>query len=434
MKPSARSVLLCAAITLLAIATAFIEALATGFLITSGLLMAVWLFDFIGVWRLSDFRVSRQVNKNLPIYAWTEITLRLQHGHERKIPLLIHDYHPSHFLVEGQPRRLLLAPNTISEIKYRIKPLQRGDAEFAGLDLMLNSPFGLWQRRLHIDLPARVRVYPNFAEIVQYALLAVDNQLAQMGVRRRQRRGEGQDFLQLREYRIGDSIKQIDWKATARCRKLISREYQDERDQQIIFLVDCGRRMRHLENGRAHLDQALNAMLLLSYVAIRQGDAAGFLSFAGQQRWAPPKKGAQVVNDLLLRVYDLPSTTETADYVGVAHKLAGLQKKRALVVILTNTRDEDLSDLNRAARLLARRHLVVVADLREPGLDKINRARIAGLDAALLYHGVQDYLYRRRRGHEGLNHSGAICLDTRAEELPIRLINQYLAIKRSGRL
>ena len=154
MKPSCPQRLLCAAITLLAIATAFIEALATGFLITSGLLMAVWLFDFIGVWRLSDFRVSRQVNKNLPIYAWTEITLRLQHGHERKIPLLIHDYHPSHFLVEGQPRRLLLAPNTISEIKYRIKPLQRGDAEFAGLDLMLNSPFGLWQRRLHIDLPA----------------------------------------------------------------------------------------------------------------------------------------------------------------------------------------------------------------------------------------------------------------------------------------
>lgn len=434
VKPSVHSVLLSVAITLLAIACAFMEALETAFLITSGLAAAVWLLDLVYVRRCSDFRVDRRVNKNLPIYVWAEITLRLQHAHNRTIPLLAHDYHPPHFLVEGQPRRLLLAPNTRAEIKYRIKPQRRGDAEFSGLDLMLTSPFRLWQRRLHIDLPARVRVYPNFAEIAHYSLLAIDNQLGQVGIRRRQRRGEGQNFLHLREYRIGDSIKRIDWKATSRCRKLISREYQDERDQQIIFLIDCGRRMRHRENGRAHLDQALNAMLLLSYVAIRQGDAVGFLSFAGKERWAPPRKGPQVVNDLLLRIYDLPSTTETADYVGVAHKLAGLQKRRALLVILTNTRDEDLSDLNRAARLLSRRHLLVVADLREPELDRINRAQIAGLDAALLYHGVQDYLYRRRRGHEGLNDSGAICMDTCAQELPIRLINRYLAIKRSGRL
>ncbi|MGB1801224.1 MAG: DUF58 domain-containing protein, partial [Gammaproteobacteria bacterium] len=172
----------------------------------------------------------------------------------------------------------------------------------------------------------------------------------------------------------------------------------------------------------------------LSYVAIRQGDAAGFLSFAGTERWVPPRKGAHIVNNLLNQAYDLPSTTETADYLSAANKLVSLQRKRSLIVILTNTRDEDQSDLKHTAQLLSRRHLVVLADLREPALNRAESEKITDLDSALLFHGVQDYLHRRKQQHESLQHAGAICIDTTAEELPVRLINQYLAIKRSGRL
>ncbi|NKB38688.1 MAG: DUF58 domain-containing protein [Gammaproteobacteria bacterium] len=434
MRTSAYSVLSAIVITLFAIATVFLPELVKTFQITVCLFIAICLFDFIGLRQLVDIKVTRQVNKNIPIYSWTEVTLRIQHNYNSTLQLAVHDYHPSHFLVQGQPHTFSLPPKLVSEIRYRVKPLQRGDAQFSGIDLLITSPFRLWKKRLHLQLDDQVHVYPNFSEIVHFALLAIDNHLSQMGVRRRQRRGEGQDFLQLREYRFGDSIKQIDWKATSRYQKLISREYQDERDQQIIFLIDCGRRMRHVENGQAHLDQALNAMLLLSYVAIRQGDAAGFLSFAGTERWVPPRKGAHVVNSLLNQAYDLPSTTETADYIGVANKLVGLQRKRAMVVILTNTRDEDQTDLKKAAKLLSRRHLVVLADLREPELNEASENPVTDLDSALLFHGVMDYLHRRKQEHEILQHAGAICIDTTAEELPVRLINQYLAIKRSGKL
>ena len=434
MKPTATTVLLILVLSLFAVGCAFYPTLEYYWRVISVILIALLVIDLIWLRSLKNFKLSRHVNKNLPIYNWSEVIIRLRHAYANPIQLQLHDHHPMQFLVQGQPHKLTLTANEETEIRYRVKPLQRGDAIFSGLDLLVTSPLKLWQKRHYLECKNQVRVYPNFAEIAHFALLATDNHLSQMGVRRRQRRGAGQDFHQLREYRLGDSVKQIDWKATSRYQKVISREYQDERDQQIIFLIDCGRRMRHMENSQAHLDQALNAMLLLSYVAIRQGDAAGFLSFAGTERWSPPQKGPQIVNHLLNQSYDLPSTTEAADYIGMARKLVGLQRKRALVIILTNTRDEDQHDLQQAAKLLARHHLLVLADLREPGLHEVQTSRVNDLDSALLYHGAQDYLHRRKQGHDALNHAGAICIDTTAEALPVRLVNQYLAIKRSGRL
>lgn len=277
-------------------------------------------------------------------------------------------------------------------------------------------------------------MYPNFAEVAHYTLLARNDNLEQLGIRRNRRRGQGNDFLELREYREGDTFRQIDWKATSKRQKLISREYHDERDQQLIFLVDCGRRMRQVEDGQAHLDQALNAMLLLTYVAARQGDAVGFLAFGGADKWVKPRKGADTVNYVLGQAYDLPSSNDTADYLGVARRLLELQRRRALVVILSNTRNEDLDDLAQAIGLMSRRHLIVLGDLLEPGLERVMYSRVTTLDRALCFQEVLDYLEKRRKSHELLTHAGAVCFDTNARELPARLVNRYLDIKRSGSL
>ena len=102
-----------------------------------------------------------------------------------------------------------------------------------------------------------------------------------VGAHLRRRRGEGTEFQQLREYRLGDSLRQIDWKATQRARKLISRDYQDERNQQVMLLVDTGRRMLARDDGLSHFDHVLNAALLVAYIALRQGDVVGLLAAAG---------------------------------------------------------------------------------------------------------------------------------------------------------
>jgi uncharacterized protein (DUF58 family) len=346
----------------------------------------------------------------------------------------VHDHHPPDFEVRSLPVDLAIPPRRQARVDYQVRPRRRGDHRFAGLDLIVTSPLGFWQRKRFLALEDRVRVFPNFREVGRYALLATEHRLSQMGVRRRRRRGEGSDFHQLREYRAGDSLRQIDWKATSRFRKLISREYQDERDQQVIFMLDCGRRMRHCDAGRGHMDQALNALLLLAHVAASQGDSIGFMAFGGAQRWYPPLKGGNQLPHLLRQLYDLEASLSAADYLVAARELIPLQRRRALIVLLTNTRDEDHDDLLQAVRLLQKKHLVVVADLREAVLDQVLAQDVNDLDDALRFQAVNEYGERRTRNLEALRHQGSYALDLLPEQLPVALVNQYLAVKASGRL
>ena len=283
---------------------------------TAGILLtAILAADALLVRREGDVEISRQLKHTLALGTWHEIGVLIHNPSARDSRCVVHDHYPSGFDVEEMPRSVGLSAGGVTRVRYRVCPQQRGTATFPCIDLLFASPLRLWRRKRRYGQGDTVRVYPNFAEISHYTLLATDHRLSQIGVRRKQRRGEGNDFHQLREYRVGDSLRQIEWKATARHGKLISKEYQDERDQQILFLLDCGRRMRHLDDNRAHLDQALNAMLLLSYVAIQQGDAVGFMSFAGTRRWFPPRKGTATVSKLLNHTYDLQSSTDPADYL-----------------------------------------------------------------------------------------------------------------------
>jgi uncharacterized protein (DUF58 family) len=392
------------------------------------------LFDLYQVFQQSVPQVKRVLHNNIPVGVWSRVELQLQNPTSRGLWLIAHDHHPADFQVRGLPSKLFLPAARKRIMSYRVRPARRGDALFAGIDLVCISPLGLWRLKRFVSLVDRVRVFPNFRELGRYALLATDNQLSQMGIRRRQRRGEGSDFHQLREYRVGDSLRQIDWKASARYRRLISKEYQDERDQQLVFLLDCGRHMRHRDAGGAHLDHALNAMLLLSYVAHRQGDAVGFLAFGGEQRWQPPQKGGDLIRRLLERTYDLTSSLEAADYLQAAQQLMTWQRRRALLILLTNSHTEDHTELNRAIRLLSRRHLVVLAQLREMSLDRVLKEPVRDLSSALRYQAVTDYLAVRNQGFDALKHQGALVLDILPEQLPVALVNRYLEIKSSGRL
>jgi uncharacterized protein (DUF58 family) len=174
--------------------------------------------------------------------------------------------------VEGLPRTIELLPGTAAEFSYRVRAVRRGEARFAPAEILRRSVLGLWLRRERSGEASSVRIYPNFAAVAGFTLHAMEGRLQLMGIRRKRRRGEGFDFRQLRDFQLGDTLRQVDWKATSRRQRPISREYQEERDQQILFLVDCGRRMRAMDGELAHFDHCLNAVLLVAYLALRQGD------------------------------------------------------------------------------------------------------------------------------------------------------------------
>ncbi|AUB84348.1 DUF58 domain-containing protein [Candidatus Thiodictyon syntrophicum] len=398
------------------------------------LIAALALGDLLALHRLPDPRITRRMGRALPLGAWSQVTLEVANGSDQRLRLSVHDLHPGEFAVRGLPADLDLPARHQGRVDYRLRPPSRGDFPLTGCAVATRSPLGLWRRTRVLPPAQPLRVFPNFAEISRYTLLAASDQLAQLGVRRLRRLGRGAEFHQLREYREGDSLRRIDWKATSRMHKLIAREYQDERDQRLVFLLDCGRRMRHRDQGRGHLDEALNALLLLAYVAVRQGDAVGLMTYGGPQRWFAPRKEPGTVNRLLQGLYDLQPSLEAADPLVAARALLAAMPRRALVVVLTNSRDEDQEGLAQAAQLLRRRHLVVIADLREAALDRALEAPIATLDDALRFHAVHGWLAERQHQQERLRHLGIQVLDLLPAQLPIALVNRYFEIKRAGTL
>ncbi len=399
------------------------------------LLLLVGVVDALAAMQTWPLVAQRRVPGSLPLGVWHTLALRVANRGARAVELAVFDRYPDGFEARGLPQTVTIAPGSWSELRYDIRPVRRGEFAFGAIEARVTSTFGLWQRTLWLGESAATRVYPNFAALTKYALLAIDNRLSQIGILQRRRRGEGLDFHQLREYREGDTLRQIDWKATARTTRLISREYQDERDQQIVLLIDCGRRLAAQDGELSHFDHVLNAALLLAYVSLRQGDAVGFMTMSNERtRYLSPRKSAATVNLMLNRVYDLQPTLLTPDYYAAAVDLMLRLKKRALVVILSNLRDEDDDTLLPALRLLGERHLVLFASLRENILSRALTARVTSFDRALTHAAAADYLRVRELAFRRLERSGAMCLDVEPERLPVALVNRYLDIKSRGRL
>ncbi|HSS27542.1 MAG TPA: DUF58 domain-containing protein, partial [Usitatibacter sp.] len=297
------------------------------------------------------------------------------------------------------------------------------------------SPFGLWQWPLRVGPAQVLRCYPDFAELADYALFATENRLSRIGVLQRRRRGEGLEFHQLRDFREGDAPRQIDWKATSRRGSLIAREYQDERDQHIVFLIDCGRRMMARDGeSMSHFDQVLNAVLLLAYVALRQGDSAGLMTFAGDEpRFVPPRKSRATLNVFLNTLYDAQPTLRPPDYYAAAVDLARRLRRRSLVIVISNLRDEDEETLFPALALLEKKHLVMFANLREAVIDELREGKVENLEDALRVAAGAAYERDRDATLRGVRASGAILIDTPPDNLAKALVNRYLDLKRSGR-
>ncbi|MCB1639156.1 MAG: DUF58 domain-containing protein, partial [Thiothrix sp.] len=319
----------------LALLASFVPALLPLWLGVLGLSVLTGVLDAFRSFRLT-LPLTRHMPQSLPLGVTRQVQLRLDNDTQQARTVWVHDHAPAQLQTEGLPLKLSIPPGSWAMPVYGIRALERGRLQFHTCQLRLLSHWGLWWIDRKVPLETELRVYPNFSAVAQYALMATDNHLSHLGIMKRRRRGEGQDFHQLREYRAGDSLRQIDWKASSRMGKTIAREYQDERDQEIILLLDCGHRMLARDGELSHFDHTLNAMLLLSHIALRQGDAVGLLAFAGEQRWLQPRKGQYHLNQMLNAVYELQARPQAPDFSQAATELLVRQKKRALVIVLSN--------------------------------------------------------------------------------------------------
>ena len=432
--PSTRLLWILVVLLGLGIAVSIFQDLYLEWTLAAGALAAIAALDLATALRLPAPGLARRVAASLAVGVPSEVQLRIVNASGLRLACEVHDHHPASFECEGLPRRLSLGPRQWAEVAYQARPVARGEAKFERAELRVFSPLKFWQVTRRVGEETPVRIYPNFRALARYSLLATDNRLSQIGVLQVRRRGEGMEFHQLREYRQGDAQRAIDWKATSRTQRLIAREYEEEKDQRVLLVIDCGRRMASKDDELSHFDHALNAALLLAHVALRQGDAVGMMTMAGVNRYCEPRKSVAAVNAILNRVYDIEPTLAVPDYHLAARDVMSQVRRRSLVIVLTNLRDEDDDTLLPALKLLRTRHLVVLASLREAIISRALWTRVDSFDRAVTHAAAADYLAARERAFRRIGAAGAVCLDVEPERLAISLVNRYLELKREGRL
>ena len=431
---SRRGLIALTAWTLVGLAGALWPA-AIGIWVATGVLLGVaFLADAVWALRRPAPVVEREMPPAISSGVSSSCLVEVVNPGSCSMEAMLFDHHPPDFDAEGMPHGLRLASGEKARTTYRLLPRSRGTFEFGPVELRVSSPLRLWERVHRIPVDTSVRVYPNFEAIRRYQILATDHRTSDLGIKRRQRRGEGLEFHQLREYRVGDALRQIDWKATSRLGKAISREYEDERDQQVMVMLDCGRRMRAQDGDASHLDAALDAALLISHVALRQGDAVGLGTFGGTERWLAPRKGLTQVNAMLEAVFDLQPRASASDHLKAATDLAARVRKRSLVLWVSNLRDDDDDELAEALQVLGKTHLVILASLRESVLDRRLDEPIVDLEGAVRVAAIHRYLEERRQSLRRFRAKGVRVIDCAPEQLPAALVNGYLSVKAAGLL
>ncbi|MCE9548384.1 MAG: DUF58 domain-containing protein [Planctomycetia bacterium] len=331
---------------------------------------------------------------------------------------------PEDFIVE-------LPPQSRSTLRYEMRPTRRGAFTMQCIHLQVRSRGGFWRRFFSYPAVSTIHVYPDLKQLSEYAVLARTNRLSQIGVRRTRKVGQDHEFERLRDFTPDDNYKHIDWRTTARRRKLTVRDYQASQSQRIVFLIDCGRMMTNEAGGLSLLDHAMNAALMLTYVALRQGDSVGLLNFSDSVHdFVPPKGGMSQMNRLLHASFDRFPRLVESRYDQAFRYLATHCRKRALVVLITNVIDEvNARQIEQQLGALTGKHLPLGVLLRDHRL--YDAVEDSPRPASTIYRAAAaaDILLWRSQVLRDLKTRGALTIDVFPEDLTAPLVNQYLNIK-----
>lgn len=392
--------------------------------------------DIVLTPRPDQVEVERINDTKLSLGAQNLITLLLANRSPRALDFTLRDEYPYQFPCEALFHHGRLPAYDVLEVRYHVRPLQRGDYQFGAVNLRYRSQLRTFLRQARYPADAAVKVYPNVLEVRKYDLLARKGLLFELGLRQARIFGTGTEFERLREYNTDDEFRRINWKATARRGKPIAAEYETERSQYVMSVIDTGRLMRPPIGDLARLDYVINTALLLSYVVSLKGDHFGLLTFADEVgAYLAPKRGKSQFYRMLEALYNVQFQPVEADYARALSYLSLKHKRRSLVVVFT-----DLVTLDAARPLianmarLAQRHLPLCVTISDPNITRMH-GQLPQSSSGVYQRAVAEMLIDERQVIiDTLNRNGVMTLDVPADRLTVSVINAYLELKGKGKL
>jgi uncharacterized protein (DUF58 family) len=401
-------------------------------LLADGVVVLLALLDLLLV-RRAGVEVTRQVRETVSLARPVVVTLEVKNLLSRKVTFALNEGLFEHAEAEGLPVSVEVEAKVVRRATYRLTAMERGEQRLGDHYVRYPSPGGFWIRQVRIPAETKLRVFPDVQAVRHYEMLARQNRDI-MSSRLTKMRGGDTEFERLRDFLPDDEFRRIDWRATARRRKLTVREFQLEKNQNLVFMLDCGRMMTAQWDGLTALDYALNSTLMLSHVAIRRGDQVGLIAFDERvTRIIKPRGGAAASNQIIQATYNLFPSMVESDYEQAFRTLKLHVKKRTLVVFISHAIDEQTA---RRVQVLARdllpQHLPLCVLLRDRELESRALGTPRDHEEFCIQAAASEMLMWRDRLHREMQRAGILVLDVLHSQLTGGLVSRYLEVKARG--
>ncbi len=400
-----------------------------------GLTVTAFLVDLAVLYRVQKGIVARRnTPEKLSNGDENEITLELENYYNFTIKTEIFDELPFQFQKRDTSFLAKVSSGALQELKYTIRPTKRGEYEFGAVKVYAKTPLGLVSRRFVFEQGKTLPVYPSYMQMRQYEIMAMSNRLQDIGVKRIRKLGHSMEFEQIRDYVVGDDLRTLNWKATARSGRYMVNQYTEEKSQPIYCIIDKGRMMKMPFKGLSLLDYAINATLVMSNIAIYKQDRAGLITFAEEMGVVlKAKRNATQMQAITEILYNQKTRYLESDFELLYTNIRRQINHRSLMLIFTNF--DSLSAMHRQLpylRRLNRDHLVVVIFFENTELQELILAPANTTEEVYLKTVAEKFAFEKRQIVRELNLHGIQSILTAPENLTVNTLNKYLELKARG--
>jgi len=405
------------------------------------LLLIASIFDFILLWKIKKIADAERF-----------CAPRFSNGENNTVRLAIESYYPFDLNIDiideipfiFQRRDILfkvnIKPFDREVVKYELCPTKRGEYGFGNILLYITTKINLVCRRVKCGSPINITVYPSYTMLKKYELMVIHNNLKELGIKKIRRIGHNTEFEFIKEYIKGDDYRTINWKASARRLYPMVNIYQEERSQQIYNVIDKGRTMQSSFRGMTLLDYAINASLVLSFVALHKDDKAGLVTFAENfETLIQANKQTGQMQQILESLYRQQTTFGESDYSSLYTHINKYIKKRSLLILYTNF--DTVIGMERQLeylRMLANRHVVLVVFFEDIDMKTFARSNVSinnyFFNNAYENAIAEKFILDKQLIIAKLKQHGIYSLLTEPEKLSVDVINKYLEMKARGKI
>jgi uncharacterized protein (DUF58 family) len=400
------------------------------------IVLVLWAMDLARLPHPASLEVERTFCGPLAQLDSSEVELQIINRSPRIVRLTLRDDVPEGISPEAAHVTATVGPKAEVSTHYTLVPQHRGEHHYGQVHARVESALRLAQRWIVFDLRQSVKVYPNLKGTADQEVMLTRSRQIEMQQRLLRQRGHGREFESLRDFQTGDEWRNICWTASARRGRLVSTMRQTERSQTIVSVLDCGRLMRARMNRKSKLDYATETALRLAQLASYSGDNSAMLAYGSQvQQRLMAGKGEHHLRALLEQLALVREQPGEADHLRAAAALQGMQKRRAMIVWITDIADLSITPEVVAAALQAsRRHLVVMAVLGQPDVRTLVAQPPADNTSLFRFAAASETIGRRELILSQLQSQGVHVIEVDAPELTGAVLNKYLEVKQRSLL